>query len=166
MTYQTTKNFVAALLLSAAPLDAQAQVFAIPANDPVASIAAPDDWEPKIFGAGVEMTSPDTEIYIAMEVLKAYSLPLAIQQTVKTLARDGLKIDAGGPRDIDVNGLKAHRFAYARKDKYDTANFTLTLVETARPDAFLMISYWGSEQAEKSYAAELGAILQSIRATP
>jgi hypothetical protein len=168
MTSLKTKALAAiALMLAAAPLPALAKVFPVPAEDPIATINVPDAWEPETFEEGVEMTSPDTKVYIAAEEVEAADLTDAVTDTVKTLAKQGLEIDTSTKKasDITINGLKAHDFTYTGKDKDGPANFSITLVETSKPGAFLMLSYWGSEEGEKANADALHAISQSIQAT-
>jgi hypothetical protein len=131
----------AALLGAAAPLPAWAKVFPIPTEDPIATINVPDAWEPDTFDGGVEMNSPDNEVYIAAEEVEADNLTDAVAETVKTLAKDGLEIKEGA------------------------CNFSITLVETPKPNVFLMLSYWGSDEAEKANADALTAIAQSIQET-
>jgi hypothetical protein len=157
----------AALLLAVAPLPALAKVFPIPTEDPIATINVPDGWEPDTFEEGVEMNSPDSKVYIAAEEVEAADLTEAVTETVKTLAKEGLEIDTGTKKDKDItiNGMKAHDFTYTGKDKDGPANFSITLVETAKPGTFLMLSYWGSEEGEKANAEALQAISNSIQAT-
>lgn len=154
-------------LILAAPLPALAKVFPIPAEDPVATVNIPDSWEPDTFDGGVEMNSPDKEIYIAAEEVKATDITSAVAETVKILAKEGLEIDTKTQKasDITINGLKAHDFSYTGKDKDGPANFSITLVETGKTDLFLMLSYWGSPEGEKTNAAALQAISGSIQAT-
>ena len=167
MTSKTSRAWLAAFTLALAPLPAWAKVFPIPAEDPIATINAPDAWEPEAFDGGVEMTSPDSKVYIAAEEVKADNLTDAVAETVKTLAKQGLAIDTSTKKatDITINGLKAHDFSYTGKDKDGPANFSITLVETSKSDQFLMLSYWGSDEGEKANAAALGAISNSIQAT-
>jgi hypothetical protein len=157
----------AALLGAAAPLPAWAKVFPIPTDDPIATINVPDAWEPDTFEGGVEMNSPDNEVYIAAEQVEADDLTDAVAETVKTLAKDGLEIDTSTKKekDITINGLKAHDLAYTGKDKDGPCNFSITLVETPKPNVFLMLSYWGSDEGEKTNAEALTAIAQSIQET-
>ena len=167
MTSLKSTAFAAALMLAVAPLPALAKVFPIPAEDPIATLNAPDAWEPEAFDEGVEMTSPDAKVYIAAEQVNADTLTDAVAETVKTLAKQGLEIDTDTKKvaDMTINGLKAHDFSYTGKDKEGAANFSITLVETAKSDQYLMLSYWGSQEGESANAAALHAISQSIQAT-
>jgi len=157
----------AAFILATAPYPALAKVFPIPTEDPIATINVPDTWAPDTFEGGVEMNSPDNEVYIAAEEVEAADLTDAVAETVKTLAKDGLEIDTSTKKekDITINGLKAHDLAYTGKDKEGAANFSITLVETPKPNVFLMLSYWGSDEGEKANAEALNAISQSIQET-
>ena len=128
---------------------AQAKVFAVPAEDAIATINAPEDWEPNETDKGVEMNAPDKGIYIDVEAVKADDITSAVAETVKLLATQGLEIDQSSKKtsDSEKNGLKMHDFLYTGKDKDGPTNFAITLIETADPTSFLMLTFWGSNLA-------------------
>jgi hypothetical protein len=161
------KAGVMVAVLLAAPMAAEAKVFPIPAEDPIATINLPDSWSPETYDGGVEVTSPDNGIYLAAEQVKGDDLQAAVEETVKTLVKQGLEIDTSTQKikDIEINGLKAHDLSYTGKDKDGPAKFSITLVETKKPGNFLMLSYWGSDEGEQANAKALGEIGQSIQET-
>ena len=81
---------------------AQAKVFSIPAEDAIATINAPEDWEPSETDKGVEMNSPDKGIYIDVEAVKADDIAAAVAETVKLLATQGLDIDQSSKKTSDL----------------------------------------------------------------
>jgi len=146
---------------------AQAKMFSVPSEDPIATINAPEDWQPSETDKGVEMNSPDKGIYIDAEAVKADDITAAVAETVKLLATQGLEIDQSSKRtsDSEKNGLKMHDFLYTGKDQDGPTNFAITLVETADPTAFLMLTFWGSDEAIKTNGKTLDAITQSVQLT-
>ena len=157
---------VAAALAVFAP-SAQAKVFSIPAEDAIATINAPDAWEPNETDKGVEMNSPDSGIYIDVEAVKADDITSAVAETVKLLASQGLVLDQSSQKtsDSERGGLKMHDFLYDGKDKDGPTNFAITLVETSDPTAYLMLTFWGSDEALKANSKILGEITQSVQLT-
>ena len=144
-----------------------AKTVPIPADDPIATLTAPDAWEPSAFDTGVEMTSPDGGIYLSVEEVKADDLTSAVADTVQTLGKQGLVVDTSTKKasDFENNGMKFHDFAYKGTDKDGPTNFDVTLVETKTPGTFVMLAFWGSDDADKANSKTLTDILQSIQLT-
>ena len=164
---KTIYSVVAVAALMAFAPAAQAKVFSIPAEDAIATINAPDDWEPSETDKGVEMNSPDRGIYIDVEAVKGDDITSAVAETVKLLASQGLVLDQSSQKtsDSEKDGLKMHDFLYSGKDKDGPTNFAITLVETSDPSAYLMLTFWGSDEALKANGKALGEITQSVQLT-
>ena len=163
-------GFAAAVFLSAAVLGstgALAKVFSIPETDAIATVNAPDEWEPSDIDNGIEMNSPGGDIYVSIESVKADKIADAVEESVKVLGEQGLEIDASTKKasDKEVNGMKIHNFEYMGKDQDGPTEFAVTLVETRVPDQYVMFTFWGSEDAQKTNDAALTAILQSLQLT-
>jgi hypothetical protein len=146
---------------------AQAKVFSIPAEDAIATINAPDEWEPNEIDKGVEMNSPDGGIYVDAEAVKADDISGAIAETMKVLTAQGLVLDQSSQKtaDSEKNGLKMHDFLYTGKDKDGPTNFAITLVETADPSTYLMLTFWGSDEALKANGKALHELTESVQLT-
>jgi hypothetical protein len=163
-------GLAAALFLSAAifgATGANAKVFSIPDADAVATVNAPDDWDPSAIDDGIEMTSPDGNVYVSIESVKADKITDAVAESVKVLGEQGLDIDLSSQKasDKEVNGMKIHNLEYTGKDDDGPTEFAVTLVETRVPDQFVMFTFWGSEDAQKTNDAALSAMLQSVQLT-
>jgi hypothetical protein len=165
--FKSIYSVVAVAALMAFAPAAQAKVFSIPAEDAIATINAPDDWEPSETDKGVEMNSPDRGIYIDVEAVKADDITGAVAETVKLLASQGLVLDQSSQKtsDSERDGLKMHDFLYDGKDKDGPTNFAITLVETSDPGAYLMLTFWGSDEALKANGKTLGEITKSVQLT-
>jgi len=146
---------------------AHAKVFSIPAEDTLATISIPDAWEPNETDNGIEMNSPDRGIYVDAEAVKADNITDAVAGTVKLLASQGLVIDESSKKisDSEMNGLKIHDLEYTGKDNDGPTNFSISLIETSVPDKFVMLTFWGSDEAVKTNGKVLGDIAHSVQLT-
>ncbi len=165
------KRFASAIVLatafSAFTPAANAMVYSIPSEDAVATVNAPDDWEPSETDNGVEMTSSDGGVYIDISAVKANDISSVVASTVKLLAGQGLVIDLASQKtsDSEKNGLKMHDFMFAAKDEDGPTNFALTLVETAVADKYVMLTFWGNDEAITANSKMLHEITGSVQLT-
>jgi len=146
---------------------ANAGSFAVPDENPIATVSIPDNWEPKPYEGGVEATSADGAIYVAIEQVAADDVKSALEDGLKFFVKSGVDIDAdsGKTREAKINGLNAFDIVFSGKDKDGPTNVSLTLVETNAAGKFLLLYYWGSPAGEKANAADLQKISDSIQAT-
>ncbi len=159
--------FLAMLALGLTASAASAATFPIPADDPIATVSIPKAWDPKTYEGGVEATSGDGAIYIAIEAVDAEDVKSATEEGLKFFIKSGvdLNMDSQKTKDIKINGLDAFDISFTGKDKDGPANISLTLVKTNAKSKFLMLYYWGSSDGEKANASDLKAISESIQAT-
>jgi hypothetical protein len=159
--------FLAMLALGLASAAASAETFPIPSDDPIATVSIPKSWDPKAYEGGVEATSGDGAIYVAIEQVAAEDVKSATEEGLKFFIKSGVEInfDSGKTKDIKINGLEAFDMAFTGKDKDGPANVSLTLVKTNAKSKFLMLYYWGSSEGEKANASDLKGISDSIQAT-
>ena len=125
----------------------------------------PDKWESSAYDGGIESTSPDGAIYVALEMVKANDVKSATQEGSNFRRggrhRRGFDEDAG---DEDQRPRRL-RSAVHRQGQERSGHYQLTLVGTNAQGKFLMVYYWGSEAGEKANADALGAIASSVQAT-
>ena len=161
----SAKFLVALLFLT--PLPALAKTFPIPAEDPIATISLPDKWEPETYDEGVEATSADGSVYVAVEMVRANDVASTAEEGVKFFAKQGVEIDDKSltTKDIKINGLSAFDMTMTGKDKNGPTEVGMTLVGTNADGKFLMIYYWGSEEGQKANLPDLQAIANSLQAT-
>lgn len=146
---------------------ANAGTFPIPDENPIATVSIPDSWEPKPYDGGVEATSKDGAIYVAIEGVDAEDVKSATEEGLKFFIKSGVEInfDSQKAKDTKINGLDAFDMSFTGKDKDGAANISLTLVKTNAKNKILMLYYWGSAEGEKANLADLKAISDSIQAT-
>ena len=155
------------LALLAAPLPAFAGTFAIPSDEPVATVSIPDSWKPKPYEGGTQGTSPDGKVYVAIEMVKADDVGQATEDGIKWFAKQGVEIDPSTmkTKDIKINDLPAFDITMSGKDSDGPAEVSLTLVATNSPTKFLFIYYWGSPEGAKANMDALMKISNSLQAT-
>ncbi|HLW90796.1 MAG TPA: hypothetical protein VKS78_05780 [Roseiarcus sp.] len=164
MTRSLLIALVAAALL---PSLAAAKTFPVPADDPIATVNIPDSWNPSAYEGGVEGTSDDGKIYVAIEQVAADDVKSATEEGIKFFQKNGVDLDANSmkTKDIKINSLDAFDLSFTGKDKDGPANVSLTLVATNAKGKFLLLYYWGSPEGEKANTDDLKKISDSIQAT-
>lgn len=170
MNIKHAQRFAAALFFSTAVLattGAYAKVYSIPAADAIATVNAPDDWEPSEITNGIEMNSPDGDVYVSIESVKADKISDAVAESVKVLTEQGLVLDQASQKthDVEANGMKIHVYDYEAKDDDGPTEFSISLVETRMPDTYVMFTARASAEAQKTNDAAMSAIMQSIQLT-
>lgn len=133
-------------------------------SPPVARITLPDAWSPKVTARGVEATTDDDEIYVAVRPAALASTEEAVRQALAYLLEQGVKIDASTQRQRtgEINGMEAVSLAFSGKDEDDEDVEISVSVVIASPSSAVVLTYWGSKEGERTYAAELAGILQSL----
>jgi len=163
------KNLFALSLLTFAfaPCFGHAATFPIPDENPVATVSLPEKWESNPYEGGIESTSPDGAIYVALEMVTAKDVKSATEQGIEFFAKQGVMIDPGSlkTKDTKINSLDAFDMQFTGKDKDGAANISLTLVATNAEGKFLMLYFWGSDAGVVANIDDLKKISDSIQAT-
>ena len=156
---------LAALLMM--PVGAFAKTFPIPPDDPIATISIPEKWEPQPYEGGVEATSPDGAVYVAVEMVRASDVESATTEGIEWFGEQGVKIDLNSVKtqEMKLNGLDAFDIEMAGEDSKDATEAGLTLVATNAQGKFLMVYFWGSDKAQQDNIDDLKSIAQSLQAT-
>lgn len=152
---------VATTCLAAVPAAAATYELGSPA---IAQVTLPDAWSPTVTERGVEATSADDEIYVAVRPAAIENAEDAVKQTLAYLVGQGVKIDVSTQRQqaAQINGMDAVSLAYSGKDE-DDENIEISVsVFIISPSAAVILTYWGSKEGEQTYASELRGILQSL----
>jgi len=158
---------VALVAFAFLPGSVLAKTFPVPGDDPIATVSIPDSWNPESYEGGVEATSDDSKIYVAIEQVAAADVKSATEEGIKFFVKSGVEIDASSmqTKQIKINNLDAFDITFTGKDKDGPANISLTLVATNAAGKFLLLYYWGSPEGEKANGADLKKISDSIQAT-
>ncbi|MGL4285432.1 MAG: hypothetical protein ACRCVA_03765 [Phreatobacter sp.] len=130
----------------------------------VATVEIPDAWSPSVTERGVEATTADDEIYVAVTIASVTNVEDSTKQALAYLVSQGVEIDPATQRQqsITVNGMPTIFLAFSGKDSDGEQAEISVGILIVNPSTVLILSYWGSKEGEKTYAAELNAILQSL----
>lgn len=158
---------VAAALLVFVPSLALAKTFPIPADEPVATVSIPDNWEPKDYDGGVEATSADGKVYIAAEMVEADAVEKATSEGVEFFSKQGVEIDPNSMKTHSGKeaGADSFEITFTGKDKDGPTAVSMELVGTNAPKKFLMLYFWGAPADAAANADELKKISDSLQLT-
>jgi hypothetical protein len=158
------KKLLLAALIAGLPGLAYAKNFAIPKNNPVATVVLPDDWDAETIDSGVEVTSKDGEVYIAFETVRAADIKTAIGEAIDYLVKKGVKLDASSmkQKDTTINGMSGAEIDWTGTDKDGDTQISLTILFASK-ERLVMLTYWGTPEGGKANAEELNKIAESIK---
>jgi opacity protein-like surface antigen len=154
---------VAAVLLPSASF---AETLQFPSEKPIAEITIPDSWEPEETETGIQATSPDSAIYLSIDVANEKTTDKVIDDAVAFLEENGVKIDASTQKQSEdkVNGMEMSNFDWDGKDADGDANIGLSLV-SPQPGKLLIITYWGTKGEQEKHAEALVKLIGSLKPT-
>jgi hypothetical protein len=151
-------------LLAISPALAMAKSHTIPNPNPVAVITIPDDWETEETTRGLESTSEDEGVYFTVEVTDFDSVEKDMTRAIAALVAEGVVLDVPTQKqtEFSINGLKAFMTFWNAKDEDGSTQISITLVMVSDKKALLMTG-WGTEEAQKENLEDLTAIMNSIK---
>ncbi|MCF1463396.1 histidine kinase [Agrobacterium vitis] len=157
--------FAVAVLTFLLPNLSFADTLLFPSDNPVARITIPADWEPKETESGIDATSEDGAIYIAIDVANAKTTDKVIDDAIAFLQDNGVKIDGSTQKQSDevINGMDMTNFDWTGVDEDGAVNVGLSLL-SPRPGKLLVITYWGTKGKQEKHGAELQEIIASLKA--
>jgi hypothetical protein len=158
------QKFITAVVAAAFASSAFAGTHKLPEEKPLATINIPDAWKTEDIDTGIESTSDDGEVYIAVETTDADNVKEAMAESIKFLKEKGVTVDdstfkteEGKLGDMDVVDL-----SWDGKDEDGPTKVSVTLVAVTKEKG-LLLTYWASPAGEKKHAAELSVIAKSIK---
>jgi hypothetical protein len=154
---------ISALLLPSASF---AEKLSFPSEKPIAEITIPDSWEPEETETGIQATSPDSAIYLSIDIANQKTTDKVIDDAVAFLEDNGVKIDASTQKQSEdkINGMDMANFDWEGKDKDGAVNIGLSLV-SPQPGKLLVITYWGTKGEQEKHADALLKLIGSLKST-
>lgn len=153
-----------ALVFATSLLLARAETFEIPTKKPAATVTFPDDWKIRESDNGVDGTSADQLLYIAIGFVEAGSTGKFLESALNFLKLNGVEVDNESARqqDMALNGMEVVDVQWKGTDSGGPCEVTLDLIGLSDAEG-LMILYWAPPGADSNYAEELKGIFESIR---
>ena len=160
-------KLAAAALILLAPVSAFADTFPIPGENPVATVTIPEAWGPKAYEGGVEATSPDGKVYIAVEGVAADDVKDAVKEGIEWFDKQGVEIDADSMKTHETKGAEGASFemTFTGKDKDGPTAISMTLVPANVAKKFLLIYFWGAPADADANRSGLKAIGETLQLT-
>lgn len=156
------KFTVLALVALIIPSLAEAKVFNLGDDAPVASIDVPDTWNPEIYENGVSGTSPD-DTYMFAQVVKADDLASAVTEGITYLQEQGVTLDDATMKSANVKmgALDVVMREWHGKDKEGEAVVTLGAV-ILNPDQMMLVVSWASPESDEINGPDMKKMIESI----
>ena len=142
----------------------QAAEMKFPSSEPVASITLPDGWKANETESGMEVSTPDESIYLAVDIAEPKETEQVAKEAIEWLGSEGVTVDPASQKESQdkINGRDIFFLDWKGKDKEGEASIGLAaLVLTA--DTVLVLTYWGDPAEEKKNGAAVLDILKSIK---
>ena len=158
------RSIAVALLAVVLSTAAEAKVFKL-GSPVVASVDLPANWKPEEIDGGVEAVSPDEEIYVAVEVAGVSSTEKAILEAFAFLEKEGVKVDDKPVKQTEgkINGMPVFEIAAKGKDEDGNDAEVSVAAVVVSETTILLLTYWGTPEGEKTHAAALAKIAQSLK---
>ncbi|MBX9458971.1 MAG: histidine kinase [Rhizobium sp.] len=134
-----------------------------PSDEPVASITFPDGWGEKETESGIDATSPDNSIYLAVDVAEPKDTTQTVTDAVEWLKGLGVTVDAGSAKEVEgtLNGMQVFNIDWDGTDKDGPVSISLAAVALA--EKVLVVTYWGTKGEQESNGAAMNAIINSLK---
>jgi hypothetical protein len=146
---------------------ADAKTFKLPNDDfAIASIDMPDSWKPKEVDNGVEGQSPDDAVYISVVAVGSEKgMTGEIDDTFAMLKKNKVTLDESTKKEnkFKMGGFDATELNYQGKDDDGPAGVSIVFVTVK--DKLIIMTYWVTTAKEKEHSAEIGQIVNSLKAS-
>jgi len=165
------RNTVGALALAfaclSAPLAATpalAEAFNITEADPVAVVTVPDDWTSKKIPRGIQIKTPDEEIYMWFELIAPADIPAVQKEHDAYFANQGVTIE-GTPESvsIEVGGKPWAITEMKAKSKGEPSIIRYVAINPkVASGKLILLAYWASVEGDKTHNDATSKMLESI----
>jgi hypothetical protein len=141
-----------------------AGTFSFPADDPVATVDIPDDWQPSETDYGVEGNSPDAGTYISFDAAGAEDTEQVITAVFAFLEENGVTADPASQTESkgDQNGMPYETLSWKGTDKDGPVTIGVGIIGLSA-ESLAIVTYWASTETEEKNMPEVNKILETIR---
>jgi len=162
------KTLLALLTLAAVGiLSADAKTFKLPDDDfAIASIDMPDSWKPKEIEGGVAGQSADDAVYLSVVAVGSEKgMNAELDDTFEMLKSHNVELDESTKKEekFKIGNLEATELLFQGKDEDGPAAVSIVFVPIK--DKLIIMTYWVTTAKEKEHQAEVGKIVNSLKAS-
>lgn len=166
------RNTVGALALALAcfvsPLaavPAQAEAFSITEADPIAVVTVPDDWSGKKISRGIQIKTPDDEIYMWFELIAPGEIDAVQKEHDGYFGSQGVSF-VSQPESITVE-INNRPWAISEvkaksKDGSDSVIRYVAINPKVASGKIILLTYWASLEGEKTHDAATNKMFESL----
>lgn len=142
---------------------AQAAEMPFPSDAPVAVVDWPEGWKSQETDTGVDASSPDDSIYLAIDVSDTTAAGDTVAEALKYFGSKGVTVDATTEKRTEqkLNGYDYATITWGGKD--EDGPVTISLGVMVLGNKSLTLSYWGTQGAQDSQAADIQKIIASLK---
>jgi hypothetical protein len=148
-------------------LSADAKTFKLPDDDfAIASIEMPDSWKPKEIDGGVAGQSEDDAVYLSVVAVGSEKgLNAELDDTFEMLKSHNVELDESTKKEekFKIGSLDATELLFQGKDEDGPAAVSIVFVPIK--DKLIIMTYWVTTAKEKQHQAEVGKIVNSLKAS-
>lgn len=149
---------------SVSALPALAKPLALTSADPVAIVTIPDAWSGSKIARGLEIKTPDDEVYLWFELIAPADMPTVQKEHDVYFAKQGVKITgASETTKAEVKG-RAWSFTELKATSKDGPSIIRYIaINPNLPSGKIILgTYWASPGGEKIHDAAVQALLEGI----
>jgi len=159
------KSFLSAWLCTGVVASAICGTHKLPADEPIAAIDFPNEWQTKELGEGFESTSRDGAVRFLVFPVEVHKVAESMGEAMSYLRNTGaivvqsesIKREQGKLNDMSVTNV-----SWQGKDKKGDVHIRFTIFSLAKGKS-LLVAYCSPPNAEKQHQRELEKILHSIK---
>ena len=148
-------------------IPAEAKTFKLPDDDfAIASIDMPDSWKPQEIEKGVAGHSADGAVYLSVVAVGSdKGMEAEIDGTFEMLKSHSVELDESSKKEqkFKIGKLEATELLYQGKD--DDGPAAISIVFVPIKDKLVIMTYWVTTAKEKEHQAEVGKIVNSLKAS-
>ena len=157
--------FASLTIVALAMISAEAKTVKIPdADDAVASITFPGDWDVEEIDGGAEADSPDDHVYIsAVAVEDETDMNAQIDDVFKMLAEHKVELDESTKKEekFKINGMDATELHFEGKDEDGPTGVSIVFVPVK--NNLVILTYWITLAQVEKHEPAVGKILNSLK---
>ena len=154
----------AAALASTLILSASAKEYKLPEEGPVVAFSFPEKWEANEYEGGIEATSGDGEVYIAIESVDAEGVEKSMDAAMKYLTEKGVKAKPDTVKQTEgkLDGMDVIDLSLDGTDEDGACKVTIMIIAATEKKGVLLM-YWASPEGEKKNQPDLDKITKSFK---
>ncbi len=153
-----------ALAIAFIALPALAKPLALTSADPVAVINIPNDWSGSKIARGLEIKTPDEEVYLWFELATQAEMPTVQKEHDDYFAKQGVKITGSSEtKSAEVNG-RAWSFTELQATGKDGPSIIryVAINPNLPSGKIVLMTYWASPGGDKIHDAAMQKLLDAI----